>query len=193
MSTHNPSAGAVALASCLSLAMPFVFPCQSALAQVFSDHGDVRYAQNYQEPLEGETSQNYKTASKPDKSRDMTPYEKQEEAIQQSRAMYGAPERMPNRQPAQPLEQAYQQQDPYYNQTYNGYVSKPSKIKSALGTAGRLLGTTAAVAVPVTSIVLMSRMARNNNMNMRSGGSFGGNGFNGGGFNGTGFNRISGF
>lgn len=185
MPINGSSAGAVALASCLSLAMPFAFPCQSALAQFFSDHGDVRYAQNYEEPLQAETSQNYKTTGKSDKSRDMTPYEKQEEAIQQSRAMYGAPERMPRRQEQQQqLEPAYQQQqDPYYNQTYNGYVSKPSKIKSALGTAGRLLGTTAAVAVPVTSIVLMSRMARNNNMNMRSGT----------GLAGGGFNRISGF
>ena len=191
---HPPERGAYkfALAMTLACGISLLGPLQFAEAQVFSDQGDVRYSQTYQgqdqgqeqEPVELEAQQNY---TRKKKSKDKTDYERQEEAIQNSKALYGDPSKMARAQ-AQPLEPAYQAQDPYYNQTYSGYAAKPSRLKNALGTAGRILGTTAAVAVPVTSIVLMSRMAARNNMT----GGMSGN-MTGGRLLGGGFNRISGF
>lgn len=117
-------------------------------------------AQQYQ----GQVRKNYKP-------KEPTPYEIQEQAIQNSKALYGAPQESENSHSTH-----QRQDDPYRNSAaytdtstnpsqYSGCGGKASKLKSALGAAGRILGTTAAVAIPVTSMVLMTRAANRSGYN----------------------------
>ncbi|MBI5173436.1 MAG: hypothetical protein HY986_11165 [Candidatus Melainabacteria bacterium] len=153
-------------------------------------------AENQGEPLNGELEQNYKSHTAKKKERALSPYEMQEQALEQSRSLYGNPQGMQSQSGYGNPSQEYGRADygnnnsGNYNNytetstnpgapTYSAYASKPSKLRAALGAAGKLIGTTAAVAIPVTSIVLMNRAAaRNGTM---------------GGFNSNRFNRISGF
>ncbi|MDX1988445.1 MAG: hypothetical protein SFV17_17290 [Candidatus Obscuribacter sp.] len=153
-------------------------------------------AENQGEPLNGELEQNYKSPTTRKKERALSPYEMQEQALEQSRSLYGSPQGMQSQSGYGNPSQDYGRADygnnnsGNYNNytetstnpgapTYSAYASKPSKLRAALGAAGKLIGTTAAVAIPVTSIVLMNRAAaRNGTM---------------GGFNSNRFNRISGF
>jgi hypothetical protein len=81
----------------------------------------------------------------------LSPYEQQELALKHSREEYGTPEKMPSPN--------YNHVDLESQLNQAEHVSKTSKIKSVMRNAGRLIGATAAVAIPVTSIVLMSRQA----------------------------------
>jgi hypothetical protein len=95
----------------------------------------------------------------------LSPYEQQELALKQSREEYGAPEKMPS------PDYNHLDLESQYNQAP---ATRGVKLKNAMRNAGKIIGATAAVAIPVTSIVLMSRQAARS-----TGGSM--------------FNRISGF
>ena len=152
-------------------------------------------AENQGETLNGELEQNYKSNTTRKMEKALSPYEMQEQALEKSRSLYGSPQGMQS-------QTSYGNPSPDYGRadygngggnysnytetstnpgapTYSAYAAKPSKLRAALGAAGKIIGTTAAVAIPVTSIVLMNRAAvRNGTM---------------GGFNTNRFNRISGF
>lgn len=95
----------------------------------------------------------------------LSPYEQQELALKQSREEYGAPEKMPS------PDYNHLDLESQYNQAP---ATKGVKLKNAMRNASKIIGATAAVAIPVTSIVLMSRQAVR-------------------GSSGSMFNRISGF
>lgn len=140
--------------------------------QPAANQGQPADAQQYQ----GQVRKNYKP-------KEPTPYEIQEQAIQNSKALYGAPQEQENSHPAH-----QRQDDPYRNSAaytdtstnpshYSGCGGKASKLKSALGAAGKILGTTAAVAIPVTSMVLMTRAANRNGYNNNYGYNYGYNNY----------------
>lgn len=172
------------------------FAALICLASLSFNGAAMAQVENQGETLNGELEQNYKSPTSKKKERALSPYEMQEQALEQSRSLYGNPQGMQS-------QSGYGNPSPQYSQadygngnsgnynnytetstnpgapTYSAYASKPSKLRTALGAAGKLIGTTAAVAIPVTSIVLMNRAAaRNGTM---------------GGFNSNRFNRISGF
>jgi len=104
--------------------------------------------------------------------------EQQEIALQMSQAMYGsadgtlppAREAEVSRNQTHSNQTNYSQSNynqanyntpDYYNQTYSNAPAKASKLRGAFSAATKVLGATAAIAVPVTSIVLLNRAARN--------------------------------
>ncbi len=172
------------------------FAALICLASLSFNGAAMAQVENQGETLNGELEQNYKSPTSKKKERALSPYEMQEQALEQSRSLYGNPQGMQSQSGYGNPSPQYSQADygngnsgNYNNYTetstnpgapiYSAYASKPSKLRTALGAAGKLIGTTAAVAIPVTSIVLMNRAAaRNGTM---------------GGFNSNRFNRISGF
>ncbi len=174
------------------------FAALICLASLSFNGAAMAQVENQGDTLNGELEQNYKSSTSKKKERALSPYEMQEQALEQSRSLYGNPQGMQSQSGYGNPSPQYSRAD-YSNSngnsdnysnytetstnpgapTYSAYASKPSKLRTALGAAGKLIGTTAAVAIPVTSIVLMNRAAaRNGTM---------------GGFNSNRFNRISGF
>lgn len=107
--------------------------------------------QSYQETPTYQTEINKEEITKKQDEPSISPYEQQELALKHSREEYGTPEKMPSPN--------YSHVDLESQLNQAEHVSKTSKIKNVMRNAGRLLGATAAVAIPVTSMVLMSRQA----------------------------------
>lgn len=89
-----------------------------------------------------------------------TPYEAQERAIQQARSQFGGGQSKIDTPAAEAMLQE-QSQPP----NMRGKVAKTG-MSGAMRTAGRIMGRTALVALPVTAIVLLSRSATTSAMPM---------------------------
>lgn len=161
---------ALAAASFAALSAP-----QSVLSQGITTPTAESYNQTY--PVSEEATTQKLTKQK-EQQKQLSLYEQQEIALQMSQAMYGsadgtlppAREAEVSRNQTHSNQANYSQSNynqsnyntpDYYNQTYSNAPAKASKLRGAFSAATKVLGATAAIAVPVTSIVLLNRAARN--------------------------------
>ncbi|MBK9774257.1 MAG: hypothetical protein IPP57_26130 [Candidatus Obscuribacter sp.] len=161
---------ALAAASFAALSAP-----QSVLSQGITTPTAESYNQTY--PVSEEATTQKLTKQK-EQQKQLSLYEQQEIALQMSQAMYGsadgtlppAREAEVSRNQTHSNQTNYSQSNynqanyntpDYYNQTYSNAPAKASKLRGAFSAATKVLGATAAIAVPVTSIVLLNRAARN--------------------------------
>ncbi|MBK9620127.1 MAG: hypothetical protein IPO31_13215 [Candidatus Obscuribacter sp.] len=166
---------ALAAASFAALSAP-----QSVLSQGITTPTAESYNQTY--PVSEEATTQKLTKQK-EQQKQLSLYEQQEIALQMSQAMYGsadgtlppAREAEVSRNQTHSNQANYNQSNynqsnynqasyntpDYYNQTYSNAPAKASKLRGAFSAATKVLGATAAIAVPVTSIVLLNRAARN--------------------------------
>lgn len=156
---------ALAAASFAALSAP-----QSVLSQGITTPTAESYNQTC--PVSEEATTQKLTKQK-EQQKQLSLYEQQEIALQMSQAMYGsadgtlppAREAEVSRNQTHSNQTNYNQSNyntpDYYNQTYSNAPAKASKLRGAFSAATKVLGATAAIAVPVTSIVLLNRAARN--------------------------------
>jgi hypothetical protein len=161
---------ALAAASFAALSAP-----QSVLSQGITTPTAESYNQTC--PVSEEATTQKLTKQK-EQQKQLSLYEQQEIALQMSQAMYGsadgtlppAREAEVSRNQTHSNQTNYSQSNynqanyntpDYYNQTYSNAPAKASKLRGAFSAATKVLGATAAIAVPVTSIVLLNRAARN--------------------------------
>lgn len=156
---------ALAAASFAALSAP-----QSVLSQGITTPTAESYNQTYPVTEEATTE---KLTKQKEQQKQLSLYEQQEIALQMSQAMYGsadgslppAREAEVSRNQTHSNQANYNQSNyntpDYYNQTYSNAPARASKLRGAFSTATKVLGATAAIAVPVTSIVLLNRAARN--------------------------------
>lgn len=162
---NQMKAVALAAASIAVLSAP-----QSVLSQGITTPTPENYSQGY--PVTEEATTEKLTRQK-EQQKQLSLYEQQEIALQMSQAMYGSPdgtvpparEAEVSRSQPRSYQASYNQPNyntpDYYNQTYSNAPAKINKLRGAFSAATKVIGATAAIAVPVTSIVLLNRAARN--------------------------------